>query len=253
MISVFQTPQLQTKVKTQKKNKKIALQSAITRWKAGDTKAASQLLQYLKPTISSALKSFAPGQQDALRIQAAKLALSSLNSYDPQKNVEPSTFVFNNLQRLSRLRRQRQNIIHIPQDTVYKYNIIQQKATQLQDQLGRQPSIQQLADAVGMSQAKIQKIMSKSTSIINDSSAVSAITGQSTFATKNTTDADYIDYTYRSMGPVQQKIMQWSLGLKGKPILSNAQIARRLHLSPGAVSQRRLKINNTLSAIRGLI
>lgn len=253
MISVFQTPQLQTKIKTQRQAKRSNLKSAIQRWKSGDKIAADQILRQLKPTIDSALKSFASGQQDALRIQAAKLTLSSLTSYDPSKNVQPSTFVFNNLQRLSRLRRQRQNIIHIPQDAAYKYNIIRQKSVQLQDQLGRQPTSQELADSLGMSQTKIQKILGKSVNIINDSSAVSAITGQSTFAKKNTTDSDYIDYTYRSLGPIQQKIMQWSLGLKGRPILSNIQIAKKLNISPGAVSQRRLKINDTLAQVKGLI
>lgn len=253
MISVFQSPQLQTKIKKQKAQQKSAIQSAITRWQTGDKSAAGQILQYLKPTISSALRSFAPGQQNTLNIQAAKLALSSMSTYDPSKNVQPSTHAFNALQRLNRVRRQRQNIIHVPQDTVYKFNIIQQKSAQLQDQLGRQPTTQQLADSLGMSQKKIQQITSRSNGIINDSLAVSQMTGQSTFSTKNVSDKDYIDYTYRSLGPIQQKIMQWSLGLNGKKMLSNAQIAKKLSISPGAVSQRRLKINNLLSQVRGLI
>lgn len=253
MISVFQSPQLQTKIKKQKAQQKSAIQSAITRWQTGDKSAAGQILQYLKPTISSALRSFAPGQQNMLNIQAAKLALSSMSTYDPSKNVQPSTHAFNALQRLNRVRRQRQNIIHVSQDTVYKFNIIQQKSAQLQDQLGRQPTTQQLADSLGMSQKKIQQITSRSNGIINDSSAVSQMTGQSTFSTKNVSDKDYIDYTYRSLGPIQQKIMQWSLGLNGKKMLSNIQIAKKLNISPGAVSQRRLKINNLLSQVRGLI
>ena len=253
MISVFQTPQLQTKIKKQREANKAAIYNAISRWQAGDKKAASQILQYLKPTISSALRSFAPGQEATLNIQAAKLALSSMSSFDPNRGIQPSTHAFNTLQRLNRIRRQRQNIMHIPQDSVYKYNIIQQKAAQMQDQIGRQPTNEQLADALGMSASKIQQILSRSKGIINDSSAISQLTGQSTFSTKSASDKDYIDYTYRSLGPVQQKIMQWSLGLNGKPVLSNVQIASKLGISPGAVSQRRLKINNMLSQVKGLL
>lgn len=254
MISVFQTPQVQNKIKTQNKLKKDRVLQLINMWKTTkDKQYTGQILQYLKPTINSALKSFGGSQQQHLKIQAAKLALASLQTFDPAKNIQPSTHVFHNLQRLNRIRRDRQNIIHIPQTALYQQQMIAAKQSQLQDQLGREPSIQQLSDFIGMSAQRINKIKNKQLNTINQSSAISQTTGQSTFSKKVQTDKDYLQYTYKSLGPIQQKILQWSTGMYNKPILSNQQIAAKLQITPGAVSQRKARIQQVLSQVRGLL
>jgi DNA-binding NarL/FixJ family response regulator len=42
-------------------------------------------------------------------------------------------------------------------------------------------------------------------------------------------------------------ILEHALGLHGKPVLQNQQIAKKLRLSPGAVSQRKAKIQAKLN------
>ena len=51
-------------------------------------------MDYLKPTIDSALHSYAPGQENSLRLKAASYAIQSLQKYDATKKVSPKTFVF---------------------------------------------------------------------------------------------------------------------------------------------------------------
>jgi hypothetical protein len=48
------------------------------------------------------------------------------------------------------------------------------------------------------------------------------------------------------MDPINQKIMEHSLGLHGQPRLPNHEIAKLLRLSPGAISQRKARIQQTL-------
>lgn len=70
----------------------------------------------------------------------------------------------------------------------------------------------------------------------------------------DTTDREYYDYVYKSVSPTDQKIMEWSSGFnKGNKILSNNDIATKLRISPPAVSQRRAKIQDMLSQVRGLL
>ena len=52
---------------------------------------------------------------------------------------------------------------------------------------------------------------------------------------------------------IEQKIIEWSSGLHGKQRLSNNEIARRLGISPAAVSQRRNKIDRLMSEVREVL
>ena len=108
----------------------------IADWQKKSTpETTKQILDFIRPTIDSALHTYTPGQQNTFRIKATSYALQSLRNYDVTKKVSPKTFVFSNLQRLNRLRRQRQNIIHIPQNQVYMKQMLDNKTAQLQSDL----------------------------------------------------------------------------------------------------------------------
>lgn len=227
-----------------------AIQQDISSWQKQPTAdTTARIIQYLKPTINSALRTYAPGAQDTLKIKATGYALNSLKAYDPAKKVSPNTFVFTNLQRLSRIKRDRQNLIHIPQSQIYEKMQLDKAIAKFNDQYDRDPSDQQLADQLHISVKKVQRIMNQTNnSVINDSSAINQTTGQSTFGRKDITDDDYYDYVYRSVPPTDQLIMQYT-----KKSMSNNKIARKLKLSPGAVSQRKAKIQMMLSQVRTLV
>lgn len=224
----------------------------VLNWKKDpNSENTSKLIEYIKPTIDSALHTYTPGQQKDFRIKATKLALQAVKNFDPKYKASPRTLIFTNLQRLNRLRRQRENIIHIPESTVYLKTLVDKKKNQLEDSLGRQPSLQELCDSTGLSAKKIQKIYSQGATV-NDSATVNDQTGQSSFKLGGMSSDDYYKYIYNMASPVDKKIMQWSSGI-GSAQLSNNDIAKRLRISPGAVSQRKLKIQQQLGQIRGLL
>ena len=168
------------------------------------------------------------------------MALSELSKYQPEKGTSPKTFVFTSLQRLNRLRRERETPIHIPESQVYAKKLIDSKKAILQDKLGREPSDQELCDFVGISKKKLYKL-NLNTATVNMSSTQDAETGHDLQGDNSLSDTDYYNYVYDSVSPIDQKIMEWSSGLKGQT-LSNNEIAHRLNLSPGAVSQHKAKI-----------
>ena len=224
----------------------------VSQWKKNKSpENTKKVLQYLKPTIQSALHTYAPNQEQAFRLKATSMALSQLDKYQPSKGSSPRTFVFTSLQRLNRLRRERQTPIHIPESQVYAKKLIDQKRSILQDKLGREPSDQQLSDFVGISKAKLNKLNLNSATV-NTSSAQDTQSGHDLLGTSQLSDKDYYNYVYDSVSPVDQKIMQWSSGMNGKQ-LSNNEIAHKLNLSPGAVSQRKAKIQELMGKVRGLL
>ena len=224
----------------------------IADWQKKSTpENTKQILDFIKPTIDSALHTYTPGQQNTFRIKATSYALQSLRNYDVTKKASPNTFVFSNLQRLNRLRRQRQNIIHIPQNQVYMKQMMDNKAAQLQNDLGRPPTDQELSQALYISKRKLDKLRQQSSVTISQAMSQDP-QGHQMLGKSDVTDMDYYNYVYSSVSPVDKKIMQWTSGYRTKP-LSNNQIAEKLHISPGAVSQRKNRIRQLMSQVRGLV
>lgn len=224
----------------------------IADWQKKSTpETTKQILDFIKPTIDSALHTYTPGQQNTFRIKATSYALQSLRNYDVTKKASPKTFVFSNLQRLNRLRRQRQNIIHVPQNQVYMKQLLDSKSAQLQSDLGRPPTDQQLSQALYISKRKLDKLRQQSSVTISQTMSQDP-QGHQMLGKSDVTDRDYYNYVYSSVSPVDKKIMQWTSGYGTKP-LSNNQIAEKLHISPGAVSQRKNRIQQLMSQVRGLV
>ena len=57
----------------------------------------------------------------------------------------------------------------------------------------------------------------------------------------------WTEIVYQDLGPVDQKIMEMSLGMHGQKKLSNLEIAKKLNRSPGAITQRKMRIQELLN------
>jgi len=212
----------------------------------------SLLLKKLRPTINSALTSFAPGMEKSLQIKATKLALDAASSYDPSYGTDPSTHVFHTLKRLYRYGAKRNNIMPVSERSYAESKFLKELAAEFEDAKGREPSAMELADRSGFSVKKVNKILSAN-KIRNDSSTINPETHQSYVASSDLDDDDYFEYVYASVGPIDQKIMEWSSGKHGRPVLANQEIAKRLGVTPAAISQRRAKLVDMMSDIRSML
>ena len=125
-------------------------------------------------------------------------------------------------------------------------------SNRFEDDHGREPSVGELADMTGLNTRRIEKLLNGNT-VINDTSSLSEESQESTFTQKDVTDEDYFEYVYSSVGPIDQKIMEWTSGMHGKPQLSNGMIASKLGISAAAVSQRKNKLLQMLSDVRSVL
>jgi len=233
--------------------KEMSVKDVVMRWQKNPTpEDTAFLLQKMKPTINSAMTSYAPGHQKDLAVKAANLTLAALKSYDPEKGTDPSTYVFHGLKRLNRFANRRQNIIPISEQASMEYRFLQQARQEFIDTFDREPSDMELADRTGYSLKKVNKILDGN-KVTSETSTINPETNNSTFFQSDITEQDFFEYVYKSVSPVDQKIMEWSTGAHGKPALSNQEIAKQLHITPAAVSQRRAKILDKLSEVRGLV
>lgn len=230
---------------------KKQLNDIVVRWQNNPTdEDASFLLKKMQPTITAAIRSYAPIMGNSMKVQAAKITLNALKTFDPTKGADPATHVFNNLKRLNRIAGQRANIIHTSEARSAAQLAISRAMAEFEEDNDREPSMEELADITGFSIKKLDKIMG-SNKVVSESATISEDSRQSTFTSNNLSDDDYFEYVYASVGPIDKSIMEWSAGKHGKPQLANQDIAAKLKITPAAVSMRKQKIQQLMSDVRG--
>jgi DNA-directed RNA polymerase specialized sigma subunit len=220
-------------------------------WSSAPTpENASTLLNDLEPVINTGLSRFAEGPNDPImRSHARRLTLDALRTYQPNGGAQLSTHVVNHLQGLRRISKQQNQVLHIPERAAMDQAYLHNSATELEDKLGREPSIPELADHVGFSLAKIERLRRYMPGVaegaIGDAAEVQPL------ALMNPRDKSmhYAKLLHAELQPRDQKILEWTLGLYGGRQINNYEIAAKLGITPGAVSQRKSLIQRKLDEL----
>lgn len=213
-------------------------------------KDASALYKYLSPTINSAISTYARGNSD-FRVPAYKLAFEALNTFDPSRGADIKTHVFNNLKRLNRIYADRTNIVHMPEGVAKDYSAVSRAIINFQDEYGREPNEDELSDITRLSKKRINKILSRNTTI----SGSEAVTeeGADRVTGKGISDDTYIDYLYSSCDPIDKKIIEMTSGRRGSKVYQSTEVARRLGITPAAVSLRMKSLRNKMMELRNML
>jgi len=234
---------------TTQKKKPDPLMTAFDDWKKHPSEASlSALLVKAKPTISSAVQSFGGGDTRRVGAQAKLLAIKAFGNYDPSRKTKLTTYLMHQLRPLSRINRTRSFAIRLPERVVFDRRNMEDTAATFEGQNNRPPSDDELADLTGLSTKRISYIRGLRRGELPESS-YRTDEGEIYRPGTQTADQDKIwaDYVYQDLNPVDQKIMEWRTGRGGQGILGVAVIAKRLKMSPAAVSQRAKRINEILA------
>ena len=216
----------------------------------------TKLIGTIQPIVDTAVSSYAGANASpTIKNKARLMALKALQTYDPQRgNVK--THLLSQLQSLRRLAAKEQNIISLPEQVGLDFQRLSSAENELRDALSRDPTDDELADATGLSTRRIKKIRGFNQPIAEGMTALQS--GDSEDAantdlastlpnyTKHT-DA-WLDFVYGDLSPTDKLVMDLTLGRNGRRKASTQDIARRLNISPGAVSQRAAKIQNMIDA-----
>lgn len=219
-------------------------------WKSDNNPATrSALLKHVQPVLDTAIHSYAGGNASpSVKSQAKLMALSAFNTFDPTKgNIK--THLLSQLRGLQRHAAQSSQIISLPERVSLDRQHLMEAENELRDNLGRDPSDLELADHTGLSLKRIGYIRqakpgTNTGSILDEEGEVfspaSAVPGA------QSADDAWAEMIYHDLGSTDQAIMDYTLGLRGISPASTTEIAARLGISPGAVSQRKAKIQAML-------
>lgn len=215
-------------------------------WKANPTPAANaQILTTLHPVIEKGVKTHVGDSNPLLISRARKLTLNGLRSYDPARS-RLQTHLFNQYQGLKRISRQQTQPIHIPERVQSDSYNLQNYTQELRDELGREPTDNELADRTGFSPRRMSKIRQYQPGMA-EGNLEAVAPGFSPGVQSNGKLRDmWIQIVYDDLSAIDQKILEHTLGMHGQPMLSNQDLARRLGRSPGAISQRKARIQQLL-------
>jgi DNA-directed RNA polymerase specialized sigma subunit len=228
-------------------------ESMYTQWRQAKTpESNTAILKAVQPVIDTAVLSYA-GQNahPTIRSNARMMALKALDSFDPARgNVR--THLLSQLQGLRRATAKSQNIISIPEQVGLDFSNLTESENQLRDALGRDPSDDELADATNLSKRRIQKIRAFNQPLA-EGTTVKDITEDnyggdiaSTVPGSNRGADAWFNFVYDDLSPTDKLIADMTLGRNGRRKTSTQDIARRLNITPGAVSQRAAKIQSML-------
>lgn len=218
-------------------------QAPYSTWKADPSpENANTMLKAIKPAIDRGIRAHVGTKiSPATRSHARRLALSAVRSYDPLKS-QLTTHVINSLQGLKRVVRRQGQILSVPERVELDRRRVATAHTELLDKLGREPSDQEMSDYTRLSLRRLERIQQYRPPVAEGRMLTVRDEAEGYMPAVKGPESDaWLELVYNELNPVDQNILDWTLGRKGR-VLSNQEIARRLNLTPGAVSQRKARI-----------
>lgn len=211
--------------------------AAYNEWKASPTpEANASVLRTLDPVINGAANTHVGRVNPLIKGKARSLTLNALQSYDPKKG-KLTTHIYNQLQGLKRFSAQTAAGVYVPERVSLDKRALGLANQELKDTLGREPTDDELSDHSGFSPGRIKQVRSVNPAMStgffsqlgeNSEGLDPAVNKQSGL------NQTWEKLVMSEMSPIDQKIVEYH-----KQGLQNQQIAAKLRLTPGRVSQRK--------------
>lgn len=213
------------------------------------TTFANLIIRY-QPVVNSVVNKYrtvglAPA---TLRAQATTQLIKAFDSYNPDKGTQPTTHIWNNLQKVQRMASESLMSGHIPENRNLKkatFNIVKDNLT---EQLGRDPAVDEMADELKWNKKEVGRMMNELKGEITASNAEFDFYGNATTSTGK--DKELADYLYTELTGPQKVIFEHTFGYGGKELLNNKEIAGRLRMNEMAVHRMKKQMSERIQEMR---
>lgn len=220
------------------------MQQEYDKWLSDPTpENMSGIIKVMEPTINSEVQRYT-GPKPLLRGKAKSLTINAVKSYKPGQGTQLRSWVVTSLQPLSRYGQQLRPV-HASEVSIRQAAQVNRVREEMMDELGEDPSVEQLADQTGISVSRIKKLRQQVKPAISES-AFDVSNDPNSPGLPGTMAPDRIgdaaDMVYHSLSDRDKQIHDFKTGKHGVPELSNQAIAKRLGVSPAMISQRSAQI-----------
>jgi DNA-directed RNA polymerase specialized sigma subunit len=217
--------------------------------------STGRLLSAIGPHIDQAIRANVKNTNPLLRSRAKQLAIKTLHQYDPERS-SMRTFLQSQFQGLKRIQRDQLNPIHVPERLAMDQGRLVEGESDLEANLGRMPTTAELADHLGMHPAKIAHLRRLSGGVPEGHflSSTSSEDNPGGFAPPVEGGLGHmaVEMVYGDLPTRDQLILELTLGLHGRRAHSNEEIAKKLRVTPGLISQRKSVIQSLLDRMEAI-
>jgi DNA-directed RNA polymerase specialized sigma subunit len=179
------------------------------------------------------------------------LAAKAVKGYQPDRGASLDTHVFRQLQALQRIAPQIHDPMPLPERLRRDRGEVSGAIEKVQNDLGRDASDEEVAQLTNLPRKRITKVRQMMQSRLplssfEESEEDSESDQPDLVANQMTPEDEWMDAVYHDLGDIDRVILQHRTGYRGNPVLPNQEIAKRLRMSPAAVSQRATRIQQRL-------
>jgi DNA-directed RNA polymerase specialized sigma subunit len=216
-------------------------------WKKWDTRKTSYnlrpLLNYYSDDINKRVNQFNNSDvpKRAREVKAKVLAVEAFKTYDPKKQASLRTHVYTHLKRLSRFVGDHQNIGKIPENRRLKITKFNLGKSELNDILGREPSILELSGKLQWPVKEVERMEAELQGLVVSSSrsdeGIDLLFNERGDQSKSIRLRQVIRNVYYELTPEEQIVYEYLTGMAGKPIMNETQIAKHLGTSITKISR----------------
>jgi DNA-directed RNA polymerase specialized sigma subunit len=179
----------------------------------------------------------------ALESKGRLLTVEALRTYNPNMGAAIGTHVTARLRKLSRHVYPYQNVARLPENKQLMFNTVMVAQSQLEDTLGREPTVTELADELKWTKRKVSDFQrSFSRRELVESEGVTLDTDEVT--------STLTDFFYHGLAPKDQKLFEDITGYGGKKPKTNAQLRKKYKLTQGQLSYKKRKFTERIKGIQ---
>jgi DNA-directed RNA polymerase specialized sigma subunit len=208
----------------------------------------NELMQESQPIIDKAVTSYAPKSSPAVRSQAKILARKAFDSYDPNKGTKLRTHLYTQLQPLSR-EAGSYDTLHTPEGVKFDIRHVNEAHNRFVEEHGQEPADEELADYTGLSMKRIAHIRKFDKAVIGESRLMPEDDDENSASMPATQRGQtaWREMVYSELGGRDKLIYDLKTGRNGRVPMTVSEVALKLKLSPGAVSQRLSKVDQRIA------
>lgn len=167
-----------------------------------------------------------------VQAEAYRIAKEAAKSFDESKGVKFSTYLYHSLEKLQRLSTSYGGTVRVSEVSQYKIQKVNEVERALRDELGREPTVDELAHHSGFSLQQVSNLLKKRKKDVNINNIL-----ESPIFTNDDHD-EWVHFVYHDLPQRDKLIFEHKTGFGGKPALSTEDIAKKLNTSVSTVANR---------------
>lgn len=234
------------------------IMEAWQKWAADPSKEnTGYFLKVINPVLQKAVDAYGGDRANPIHLgYARQIAINAIRQYSPSHNTHITTYLWHRLKGLQRKFTQEENITKIPERLVLIKNQMDARVAELTEELGREPSDEEIADDMGISIPLIKRLRNLEKAIpasyeydIGENSEEGGSFSVVMPHMEQKRWNSILMLVYGDLSDKERVLMENLYGMNGKNPVSLSEAAKKAGMSIATASRRFAEIRDRIQSI----